>query len=95
MGGEVLGDGKGGHGVNLLLAHDAHGLGAELVGVIDGGDTGLGRVESSGLAGAMDAHALAHARRFLDGGFELGLGVLVGRGEFAIGEAVARRFDKS
>ena len=36
----------------------------------------------------MDAHALAHARRFLDGGFELGLGVLVGRGELTIGEVV-------
>src|SRR5208282_3739278 len=82
------GNGEGGHGVDLLFAHDAHGLRAELVGVIDGDDTGLDRVESSGLAGAMDAHALAHARRLLDGGFELGLGVLVGCGEFAIGHAV-------
>src|ERR1039458_615302 len=88
MGSKVLGDGKGGYGVDLLLAHDAHGFGAELVGVIDGGDARLGRVESSGLPGAMDAHALAHARRFLDGGFELGLGVLVGRGELTIGEVV-------
>src|ERR1035441_8298573 len=89
MVGEVLGDGEGGHGVDLLFAHDAHGLRAELVGVIDGGDTGQDRVKSSGFAGAMNAHTLAHTRRFLDGGLKLGLGVLVGRGEFAIGQAVA------
>src|SRR5208282_2811006 len=64
MVGEVLGNGEGGHGVDLLFAHDAHALRAELVGVIDGDDTGLDRVESSGLAGAMvgcGEFAIGHA----------------------------------
>src|SRR5271154_6272200 len=92
MGRKILGDGKRRHSIDLLFAHDAHGLGAELIGMIDGGDTSMSRIESSGLAGAMNAHARSHARRLLSRGFELGLRVLVGSAEFAIGNLVFAGF---
>jgi len=78
MGSEVLGDGKGGDGVDLLLAHDAHGFGTELVGVIDEA-TPAWRVESSGLAGCnARPHACLH-EPFPGRRPQFGLGVLVGR----------------
>jgi hypothetical protein len=88
MGGKVFGDGEGWYGVDLLLAHDAHGFRAELVGMVDGSDTGLGCVEGSGLSGGVDSDAGAQASGLMNGGFKLGLGVLVRRGELTIDEAV-------
>ncbi len=64
-----------------FLLHQAHGLVAELVGVIDGRDAGLRGVERAGLAGGMHGDAVADARGFFHRGFELRLGVLVGRDE--------------
>ena len=75
---KVLEDGEGGYGVDFLLAHKAHGLVAQLEGVIDRSYSRLGGVQGSGLAGAVDADAGSLAGGFSDGGFELGLGVLVG-----------------
>jgi len=42
---EILEHRKGGNGGDFALLHDAHGLIAQLRGVIDGGDTGLRRVQ--------------------------------------------------
>ena len=81
VGGEVFDDGEGGHGVNLLLVHHAHGFGREEVGVVDAGDAGFDGEASAGLAGAVHADAATGALSFGDGGGEFGFGVLVGRGE--------------
>jgi hypothetical protein len=68
--------------------HEAHGFRAELVGVVDGGDSGLDGVERAGLSGGVNADAGADTGGFGDGGFEFGAGVLVGSGEGAVDEAV-------
>ena len=70
--GEIFEDGEGGDGEDLLLFHQAHGLVAELVGVIDGGHAGLRGVERAGFSGGMNGDALADARGFFDGGVQLG-----------------------
>jgi len=88
VGGEVLGNGEGGDGVDLFVMHEAHGFRAELVGVVDGSDSGLGGVESAGLSGGVDSDAGAATGGLGDGGFEFGAGVLVGSGEGAVDEAV-------
>ena len=53
--GEVVEDGEGGDGGDVFFAHEAHGFFAELCGVVDGGDAGLGCVERSRLALCVDA----------------------------------------
>ncbi len=90
--GEVLDDGERRNGEDLLLAHEAHGLVGELEGVIDGDDAGARGVERARFAGGVNCHVLAHARGFLDRGGQLGFGVLVGRGEFAVADGVAAGF---
>ena len=62
--GEVFGNGKGGDGEDLFLAHDAHGLVAQLIGMVDGCHAGASGVECSGFAGGMDGDAIAGARGF-------------------------------
>jgi hypothetical protein len=62
--------------------------------VVDGSDAGFGGVAGAGLAGTVDADARARAVGLGDGGSELFLTVLVGRGELRVrawkaGEAVA------
>ncbi len=59
MVGEVFEDGEGGHGEDSFLFHQAHGFVAELVGVIDGGDTRLCRIEGAGLSGRMHGNMFA------------------------------------
>ncbi len=49
VGGKILGDGKGGNGVDLPFAHQAHGLVAELVSMVDRGHPRLGGVQSARL----------------------------------------------
>ena len=62
--GKVFGDGERRDGEDLFFAHDAHGLVAELVGVVDGYDAGARGVERAGFAGGVDGDALAGARGF-------------------------------
>jgi hypothetical protein len=76
--GEVVEDGEGGDGGDVLLAHQAHGFVAELRGVVDGGNAGLRGVERAGLAHGVDGDARAQAAGFFDGGCQLRLSVLVG-----------------
>ena len=64
--GEVLEYGEGGNGVDALGFHEAHGLIAQLRGMVDGGDAGLRRVEGSGLAHRMHGDTAAPARGLLD-----------------------------
>ena len=73
---EIFGDGEGGDGEDLFFAHDAHGFVAELVGVVDGLDTGAGGVERSGLAGGMHGDAVARAGGLADCGGQFFFGVL-------------------
>ena len=56
-----------------FLFHEAHGLVAELIGVIDRDNAGLRRIECSGLSGGVNRDMFAEARRFFDRGFELRL----------------------
>ena len=81
-------DGKSGDGEDLFFAHDAHGLVAELKGVVDGFDAGASGVKRSGFAGGVDRHAISGARGLVDGGSEFVLGVLIGSREAAIHERV-------
>ncbi len=89
---EILADGEGGDGVDLLFAHLAHGFRGEIVAVVDAGDAGGYGVAGAGFAGAVDAYAGAGAVGFGDGGGELGFGVLEGGGEGVPGEVVAAGF---
>ena len=86
--GEVLEDGEGGHGGDVLFAHQAHGLVAELGGVVDGGNAGLRGVERARLAHGVDADRRAQAVGLFDRGGQLRLGVLVGRVQDAVDHAV-------
>ena len=79
MGGEILEDRKRRNGENLLLAHQAHGFVAELIGMIDGSDTGARGVSGARLAGGVHGHVLADSRRLRHRGFQLNFGVLVRR----------------
>jgi hypothetical protein len=88
--GEVFEDGEGGHGEDLFLAHQPHGLVAELVGVIDGSHSGARGVERARLSGGVHGHALAHARGLFHGGAQFGFGVLIRRGEFAVAQRRGR-----
>jgi hypothetical protein len=90
--GEVLHDGESGHGVDLLVAHQLHGLGRELVGVVDGGDAGVRGVGGAGLSCAMDGDAGAGAVGFRDSGGKLDLGVLIGSAEDVAGQGVGAGF---
>jgi hypothetical protein len=72
----------------LFFTHDPHGLVAELVGVVNGNDTGLRCIECAGFASGMDRNALAGTRGFIDSGFEFGLGVLVNGGESAVANRI-------
>src|ERR1700679_2394379 len=92
MVGEVLNDGEGGHGVDLLLAHDLHRCRREVVSVVDAGYTGFGCVGCARFAGAMYADEGAGAVGFGDGGGELLFSELIGRGEGAAVEMVAAGF---
>ena len=92
MGGEVFLDGKGRDGVDLALAHQAHGLVAELIGMVDGGYSGLGGVQSAGLTFTMHANACLQAFRFRDGLGQLRLGVLVDAVKLAVFDEVAAGF---
>ena len=85
---EVVEDGEGGDGGDLFFAHEAHGLVAELRGVVDGGDAGLRGVERAGLAHGVDADGDAEAMSFSNGGGELLRSVLVGRVEDAVNHLV-------
>ena len=78
---EVFEDGERGDGENLLLVHQAHGLVAELVGVIDGDDAGARGIQRAWFAGGVNGDVLAHARGFRHCGGQLRFGVLVRRGE--------------
>ena len=86
--GEVFADGEGGHGEDPFLFHEAHGFIAELIGVINGEDTRLGGVESTGFSGGVDGDVFPSAGGFLDGRGKFGLGVLVGGGETALADGV-------
>ena len=85
---KIFEDREGWNGENVFLFHQPHGLFAELVGVIDGSDSGLRSEKCSGLSGGMHGDASAQPRRFFDSGFELRLGVLVRSCEFSIVQRV-------
>lgn len=89
----VLGEGlhhsEGGHGVDLLVAHELHGGGQKKVGVVDAGDAGLGGIGCTWFPGAVDADDGAGTVGFGDGGGELGFVVLIGRGEGAFYKMVS------
>src|SRR5450631_302701 len=53
---EIVKDGKGRNSEDALVAREAHGFVAQLGGVVDGGDSGLRRVERSRLAHCMHAN---------------------------------------
>src|SRR5260370_21496483 len=91
VGKEVL-DGERGHGGDLLVAHQAHGFVAELIGVIDGGHASANGIKRAGLARGVDRNALADASSFTDGGAEFGFVVLVGPGPLSILESVFAGF---
>src|SRR5207302_6015530 len=65
---------------------------AQLVGVVDGSDSGLGGVESARLASGVHGDVFAEAGGLFDGGGEFGLGVLVDGVEFSIANGVGAGF---
>jgi hypothetical protein len=87
--GEIFDDGESGHGEDFFVAHQLHGLGREVICVIDAGDPGLSSVLRAGFAGAMHANARSGALSFSDSRGEFGFGVLVGRSEDVAYKAVA------
>ncbi len=93
--GEVFGNGESRHGEDLFLAHQPHGLVAQLIGVIDGDHAGPRGIERARLAGGMHRNPLADARRLLNRGAKLGFGVLVRRRELAVDGRSRGRFRRS
>ena len=85
---EVLHDGEGRHGVDLLLAHRLHRRWQQIVRVVDTGDSSLCRVACARLAGAVHTDPRAGAVRLGDGCCELRLAVLVGNGKHVADEMV-------
>ena len=92
---EVLENGERRNREDLLLAHEAHGFVGKLKGVIDGNDSGAGGVERAGFAGGMNRDVLANTSGFPNRGSEFGFGVLIRRGEFAVGSLSRGRFRRS
>ena len=86
--GEVLHDGKGGNGEDLLFAHEFHGLRCEIVGMVDAGDSGFRGVGRAWFAGAMHADEGASAVGLADSGGELRFVVLIGHRESVADEVV-------
>ena len=86
---KIFGNGKCGNGEDLFFAHDAHGLIAYLISVVDGCHAGTSGVQCSGFAGGMDGDAIAGARGFTDGGGEFVFRVLEGSGELTAGDRVS------
>ncbi len=68
--------------------HQAHGLVAELEGVVDRRDSRLDSVQRAGIARGMNRNLPTRARRFRHGGRELLLGVLIRRDQVAVHDAV-------
>ena len=89
--GEIFGNCERWDGGNVFLTHDAHGVIAEVIGVVDGFDPGFGGITRAGFASGVNGDALADAGGFFDGGAELGFGELVGGDEMAVDERVAAR----
>ena len=79
--GKIFGNGKSGDSEDLFFAHDAHGLVAQLIGVVDGCHPSASGVQCSGFAGGMDGDAVPGARGLADGGAEFVFRVLEGSGE--------------
>ena len=65
--GKILLDGKGRNGVDLPFAHQAHGLVAQLVSMVDRGHSGLGGVQGARLTFTMHGNACLQARSLGDG----------------------------
>ena len=86
--GEIFEDGEGGHGENLLFAHQAHGLIAQLIGMVDRCDSRLRRIQRAWFAGGMHRDALARARGFLHRGRQFRFGVLIRRGKLAVAHGI-------
>ncbi len=82
--GKVFEDGESRHREDLLFLHQAHGLVAQLIGMVNGNHSRLRGVERSRLAGGMHRDAFAHTRRFFDCCFQLRFGVLIHGREFSI-----------
>src|SRR5579872_1016943 len=85
---EILGNCKSWDREDCLLPHQAHRLVTQLIGVVDGGHTGLGGVECAGLSGGMDRNSSTGSGSLVHCCCELGLGVLIGSREFAIANRV-------
>ena len=66
MVGEIFCDGECGDSKDLFFAHDAHGFVTELIGVVDGFDSGAGGVECAWFARGVDRYAVAGAGAFAD-----------------------------
>ena len=92
MVGEILEDGERGHGEDALLLHQAHGLVAQLRGVIEGGNAGLRGIERARLALIVDADVGADPLGLFHRRGQLRLGVLVRRVEFAVDHAIRPGF---
>jgi len=88
---KVIHDGKGRHSVNLLLAHDLHRGGREIVRVIDSRHPSLCCIRSSRLTRAVHTHKRARAIGLGDRRRKLRLGVLVRRRKVVAVEMVWSR----
>jgi len=73
--GKIFLDGKGGNGVDLPFAHQAHRLVAQLVSMVDRGHPGLGGVKGARLTFTMHGNASLQAGSLGDGLRQLRLGV--------------------
>src|SRR5215475_13627286 len=60
--------------------------------MVDRNDPGFGRVESTGFAGGVNGDMFACASGFFDGSGELGLGVLIWRGQLTVADRVGAGF---
>ena len=74
MVGEIFGNCERWDGGHVFLTHDAHGVVAEVIGVVDGFHPGFGGITRAGFTSGVNSDALAGAGGFFDGGAELGFG---------------------
>src|SRR5215469_15324779 len=89
---KVFLDSEGGHGGDLLFAHQPHGFIAELIGMVDRGYTRPNGIEGARLAGGVNGNAFADTPSFSDGDAEFGFGVLVWGRELPLLKRVCASF---
>jgi len=92
MTGKILKNGEGGHGKDLLFAHETHGPVIELIGVIDGRDARLRSIERAWLTRGMHGDATAQAGGLLYRGDQLRFRVLVRRRKLSVAQGIGAGF---